>query len=77
MDDEILDTRTYLVVYNDEEQYSVWLADRELPAGWYAEGMKGDKESCLDHIERVWTDMRPKSLRLHMDKTVGDPAPTE
>ncbi|MGW4420447.1 MbtH family NRPS accessory protein, partial [Streptomyces misionensis] len=23
----------YLVVRNDEEQYSIWRADRELPAG--------------------------------------------
>jgi MbtH protein len=28
------DDRRYLVVVNHEEQQSVWLADRELPAGW-------------------------------------------
>jgi MbtH protein len=52
-----------LVVLNDEEQYSIWPADRPLPDGWRAEGFRGDKDSCLEHIGRVWTDMRPKSLR--------------
>ena len=53
----------YKVVVNDEEQYSIWAEDKELPAGWQAEGLVGSKEACLDHIEKVWTDMRPKSLR--------------
>ncbi|WP_042365800.1 MbtH family protein [Streptacidiphilus neutrinimicus] len=56
----------YLVVHNDEEQYSIWRADRELPAGWHAEGTKGPRQSCLDHIDQVWTDMRPLSLRQRM-----------
>jgi MbtH protein len=56
----------YLVVSNDEEQYSIWRADRELPAGWQAEGTSGTKEECLEHIGRVWTDMRPASLRRRM-----------
>lgn len=56
----------YLVVLNDEEQYSIWQAARELPAGWYAEGFEGTKEECLAHVESVWTDMRPKSLREAM-----------
>ncbi|MFP8963361.1 MbtH family protein [Streptomyces nanhaiensis] len=53
----------YLVVRNHEEQYSIWRADRELPAGWSAEGTGGTRQQCLDHIDRVWTDMRPLSLR--------------
>jgi MbtH protein len=48
---------------NDEEQYSIWRLDRELPDGWHREGTFGTKEECLGHIGRVWTDMRPKSLR--------------
>ncbi|MBY8853664.1 MbtH family protein, partial [Saccharothrix sp. MB29] len=28
----------YRVVYNDEEQYSIWWASREAPAGWHHEG---------------------------------------
>ncbi|MFB7126382.1 MbtH family protein [Kitasatospora sp. NPDC056273] len=56
----------YLVVLNDEEQYSIWRAERELPAGWRAEGTRGTKEECLSHIGTVWTDMRPLSLRQRM-----------
>lgn len=64
-DDE--DTRTYKVVVNHEEQYSVWLADRELPAGWREAGKSGTKAECLSHIKVVWTDMRPLGLREQMD----------
>ncbi|HEX5119697.1 MAG TPA: MbtH family protein [Pseudonocardiaceae bacterium] len=63
MDD---DTQTYLVVLNDEEQYSIWPDDRELPAGWRPDGVSGAKAACLAHIEEVWTDMRPLSLRKAM-----------
>lgn len=57
---------TYRVVMNDEEQYSIYAADRELPAGWRDAGMTGTREACLEHIEAVWTDMRPLSLRNQM-----------
>lgn len=60
------DTRGYLVVVNDEEQYSIWLDGRDLPAGWRADGTRGTKAECLAHIENVWTDMRPASLRQAM-----------
>jgi MbtH protein len=53
----------YVVVMNHEEQYSVWPADRELPSGWTDVGVKGTKEECLAHIEEVWTDMTPLSVR--------------
>ncbi|MFC4117863.1 MbtH family protein [Nonomuraea zeae] len=55
------------VVLNDEEQYSIWPADRDNPSGWYDAGFSGTKDECLEHIEQVWTDMRPKSLREAMD----------
>lgn len=57
----------YKVVVNHEEQYSVWFADRPAPDGWRETGFAGDKQVCLDHIEQVWTDMRPRSLREAMD----------
>lgn len=60
---------TYVVVSNDEEQYSIWWADRPLPSGWRAEGTEGTQEECLARIEDVWTDMRPLSLRRRMDQT--------
>ncbi|HEX8102425.1 MAG TPA: MbtH family NRPS accessory protein [Solirubrobacteraceae bacterium] len=59
--------RVFKVVHNDEEQFSIWPADREVPAGWHEDGVTGVKTECLAHIERVWTDMRPRSLREAMD----------
>jgi MbtH protein len=53
----------YAVVLNDEEQYSIWLAERDLPAGWRLDGFTGTEEECLAYIDETWTDMRPASLR--------------
>lgn len=57
------DATLYKVVVNHEGQYSLWLADQALPDGWTEEGTSGIKRDCLAHIESVWTDMRPISLR--------------
>jgi MbtH protein len=57
----------YLVVLNHEEQYSIWPADRPLPAGWNPDGFQGGKDACLAHIEEVWVDMRPLSLRQRVN----------
>lgn len=60
------DKTIYTVVRNHEEQYSIWPADRELPLGWHEVGKSGIKSDCLAYIKEVWTDMRPLSLRKHM-----------
>ena len=60
------DGRTYVVVVNHEEQYSIWPKGREIPSGWRSAGVEGDKPHCLAHIDEVWTDMRPLSLRQEM-----------
>jgi MbtH protein len=59
--------REFLVVVNHEEQYSIWPADREPPAGWRADGAPASKARCLARIDREWTDLRPLSLRKVMD----------
>ncbi|AXX31937.1 MbtH-like protein [Actinosynnema pretiosum subsp. pretiosum] len=51
------------MVKNDEEQHSIWFAHRELPDGWQAVGFRGSKQECLDHIDLVWTDITPLSVR--------------
>jgi MbtH protein len=56
------------VVLNDEEQYSIWPDYKQIPNGWRAVGKVGNKRECLEYIESVWTDMRPLSLRKHMDE---------
>ena len=62
------DTTQYKVVVNHEEQYSIWPADQENPLGWEDAGKSGTKSECLAHINEVWTDMRPLSLRKQMDE---------
>jgi MbtH protein len=59
-------TRLYVVVVNDEEQYSIWPAERELPAGWRPDEFTGTEDECLSYIDETWTDMRPASLRRWM-----------
>lgn len=61
----------FAVVVNDEEQYSIWPLGRTLPAGWRDTGESGDRARCLEHIEAVWTDMRPRSVRT---ATAGGPS---
>lgn len=52
----------YLVLVNDENQHSLWPSFAEVPAGWTVVHGPESRQSCLDHVERNWTDMRPKSL---------------
>jgi MbtH protein len=58
-----MDRDRYAVVVNHEEQYSVWPVEDEPPAGWRGEGFVGTRQECLEHIDAVWTDMRPLSAR--------------
>ncbi|HEY0474887.1 MAG TPA: MFS transporter, partial [Kribbella sp.] len=67
-DSEMDDDARYEVLRNDEEQYSLWLAGHEVPAGWHRVGKEGTKEECSAYVDEVWTDMRPRSLRERMDK---------
>jgi MbtH protein len=60
------ETRLQAVVVNEEEQYSIWPAEREPPAGWRRDGFTGTEDECLAYIDETWTDMRPASLRRWM-----------
>lgn len=55
------------VVVNHEEQYSIWPVGKDVPHGWTLVGVRGDRELCLAHIKEIWVDMRPLSLRKHME----------
>jgi uncharacterized protein YbdZ (MbtH family)/predicted MFS family arabinose efflux permease len=61
------DDARYQVLRNDEDQYSLWPADLEVPAGWSQVGKEGTKEECSAYVDEVWTDMRPRSLRERMN----------
>ncbi|MFI6763282.1 MbtH family protein [Micromonospora sp. NPDC050417] len=67
-DDEI---GSYVVVVNDEEQFSIWRDGTPPPAGWRQVGTAGSRRECLEYVERVWTDMRPASLRARIAATPG------
>jgi MbtH protein len=58
----------FAVLVNHEEQYALWPADRQVPGGWRPTDMVGTGDECDAYLERVWTDMRPKSLREACDQ---------
>jgi amino acid adenylation domain-containing protein len=60
---EDYDRRPFLVVTNNAEQFSVWPVESDVPGGWTANGFRGNRQSCLSHIESIWRDQRPPSLR--------------
>ncbi|MGW7072636.1 MbtH family protein [Streptomyces sp. NPDC054855] len=57
----------FLVLMNQEEQYSLWPSYIEVPQGWRTVLEETDRDICIEFIEKNWTDMRPKSLRDAMD----------
>jgi MbtH protein len=56
----------YKVVVNHEEQYALWIAGKANALGWRDTGFEGLKADCLTYVSRIWTDMRPLSLRRAM-----------
>ena len=53
MNESEQDQIVYKVVINQEEQYSIWPADRENAQGWRDVGKQGPKQECLDYINEV------------------------
>lgn len=47
---------TYLVLVNDEGQYSLWPGFAEVPAGWRVALPENDRASCVDFVESHWRD---------------------
>ncbi|MGW0778261.1 MbtH family protein [Streptomyces sp. NPDC054802] len=61
------DDARYFVLVNEENQHSLWPVFAEVPAGWTVVHGEDSRQACLDHINKNWTDMRPKSLAVAMD----------
>jgi MbtH protein len=61
------DKTVYLVLVNEEEQYSFWPKGNAIPNGWKIV-KEGTKAECGKYVNEVWTDMRPLSLRKHMEE---------
>ncbi|MER6346585.1 MbtH family protein [Streptomyces sp. NPDC001595] len=56
------DEARFLVLANDEGQHSLWPAFADVPEGWTVVHPEDTRQACLDHVDRTWTDMRPRSL---------------
>lgn len=67
-DDE---TGRFLVLLNDEEQYSLWPAFAEVPEGWRIVFGEDSRTACVEYVDQNWSDMRPKSLREAMAAAQG------
>jgi MbtH protein len=52
----------YLVLVNDEGQYSLWPAGIAVPDGWVRAHDADSRSNCLEYVEEQWSDMRPNSL---------------
>jgi len=46
------DDEEYICLINEEEQYSIWFAWKEIPLGWKQVGPKGKKRRSLKICER-------------------------
>jgi uncharacterized protein YbdZ (MbtH family) len=69
-DDEV---GSFRVLRNDEGQYSLWPEFIDVPAGWFPQYGPDTKVACLAFLEQNWTDMRPNSLVLTMEKEKAPP----
>jgi uncharacterized protein YbdZ (MbtH family) len=62
------DEAEYLVLVNEEGQYSLWPAFIDVPAGWTPTGPRGKRQDCLAWVDANWTDIRPRSLIVQMEE---------
>lgn len=54
---------SFYVLRNTQEQYSLWPVFAAIPDGWTSEFGPATRAEALNHIESVWTDLRPLSVR--------------
>lgn len=52
---------SFLALVNGEGQYSLWTQHLDVPPGWRVALPSSKRRTCLDYIEKQWTDIRPKS----------------
>lgn len=62
---------SFLVLVNEDEQYSLWPADFPVPSGWTTALLAGTRDDALRWVEENWTDLRPRSVRATGAKDAG------
>ncbi|AKQ75165.1 MbtH family protein [Bacillus licheniformis] len=55
---------TYVVLMNQDGQYSLWPAFIHIPAGWEVVCGEASRSACIDYISSNWTDLSPNSIKL-------------
>jgi len=63
MGDEDDPMHPYTVVVNNEGQYTIWPAWREMPRGWVSAGFEGTQRACLERVKQLWTESGNKSAQ--------------
>jgi MbtH protein len=58
----------FIVLINDEEQYSLWSSSNSVPDGWRVVHGPAAKQACLDYVDEVWKDLTPRSVRLRLEE---------
>jgi MbtH protein len=53
------DSLEFVVLVNQQEQYSLWPVFAERPAGWTMRFGPTRRSDCLDYIEQAWTGINP------------------
>jgi MbtH protein len=56
------DDAEYVVLVNDDGQYSLWPVFAAIPPGWWVCLQRTSRKACLEFVENIWTDMRPRRL---------------
>jgi MbtH protein len=67
-DDE---SANFVVLINDERQYSLWPAALAVPAGWDVAHGEDSRGACVEFVNASWTDMRPAGLVAAMTGSGG------
>lgn len=62
----------YLVLMNDEGQYSLWPAFAAVPDGWSPVLGPETRQECVDYINLHWVDLRPRSLYGSSELVYGE-----
>jgi MbtH protein len=51
----------YKVLVNHEGQHSIWPSSLPVPNGWTALEFEGRREDCEALVDKVWTNIKPRS----------------